>query len=87
MYCNIGHRTLNYQHSLNYRINEDWSLQNIAVYEPGYDQELPNTYFLRNTLSYAVGKHIAVHASAGIKTPGTFATLSTQLAYSKGQVV
>lgn len=73
-----GNRSLFYQHGLSAGIGKKLRFSNLSIYDADYVNEKNNLYFIRNTVSFLVGKHISLNTSLGIKNPGAFSTLAIQ---------
>lgn len=74
----MGNRSLFYQHGLSKNINEKISFSNLTIYDADYRNEKNNIYFIRNTVSLLLNKHISLNAALGIKNPGAFTTVAFQ---------
>lgn len=74
----MGNRSLFYQHGLSKNINPKLRFSNLTIYDADYQNEKNNIYFIRNTVSFLLDKHISLNAALGIKNPGAFATVAFQ---------
>lgn len=78
----IGHRSIGYQHVIGYKFNNQWSINNISLFDTEHTNDKNNIFFIRNMLSYHINKHFIANAAIGIKNPGQFATVSSQYQYN-----
>lgn len=78
----LGHRSLSYQHFVSYSFDEKWSVNNVSFFDTEYNNETNDIFFIRNMLSYNINKHFKANAAIGIKSPGAFATITSQYQYT-----
>ena len=78
----LGHRSVFYQHYINHKFNEKWSVNNVSLFDTEYHNDANNMLFIRNMLSYNINKYFNVNAGIGVKNPGAFATITSQYQYS-----
>lgn len=74
----FGNRSNSYIHIVNYDINNDWSFNNVSIYDTEYSNNENNLFFIRNLLAYKLDDHYKMNAGFGIKNPGAFISLSGQ---------
>ncbi|WP_228234817.1 hypothetical protein [Allomuricauda sp. M10] len=61
---------------IRYTIHPKISVDNLTLFDAGYEDDSNNIYFIRNNMSYALTKSIKANSAIGIKNPGAFGTLS-----------
>lgn len=74
----LGNRSIGYQHFIGYNFNGKWSINNVSSFDTEYADDENNMFFIRNMLSYTLNLHFKANAAIGVKSPGKFATISTQ---------
>lgn len=78
----LGNRSIGYQHFIGYNFNDKWSINNISQFDTEYADDETNIFFIRNMLSYTLNQHFKANLALGVKSPGKFATISTQYEYN-----
>jgi hypothetical protein len=79
----IGNRSTGYQHFIGYSFNDTWSINNVTLLDSEYNNNKNNIFFIRNMLSYRLNDHFKTNVAVGIKNPGTFASLTSQIQFEK----
>lgn len=82
----LGNRSYSYQHSINYKLDSIWSINNISLFDTEYYTDTNTIFFIRNMLGYNVGKHYKINAGVGVKNPGAFSTINGQYQFSKSNL-
>jgi len=82
----VGNRSISYQHIIGYKFNDNWSINNVSLFDTEYTNDKNNIFFIRNMLSYNVNKHFKINVSLGVKNPGAFTTLTTQYQYTSSSI-
>lgn len=79
----IGNRSIAYQQFIGYSFNDTWSINNVTLFDSEYNNNKNNIFFIRNMLSYRLNDHFRTNVAFGIKNPGTFASLTSQIQFEK----
>ncbi|MGW9684854.1 hypothetical protein [Flagellimonas sp. 2504JD1-5] len=74
----FGNRAVSYQHLMDYSLSENWSVNNVTLFDTEYGNEDNNIFFVRNTLSYSLSQSFKTNIAFGVKNPGGFLTGTAQ---------
>jgi hypothetical protein len=79
----FGHRSFTYMHQVNGSFHYKVRLNNLVLFDTDYKNREHKLFFIRTTVSYLLTENIALNAAAGMKSPGSFLTLSAQYRLSR----
>lgn len=74
----FGHRSFAYMHQVNGSFHPKIRLNNLVLFDTDYKNRDHKLFFMRTTVSYMLTENIALNAAAGMKSPGSFLTVSAQ---------
>lgn len=79
----FGHRSFAYMHQVNGSFHPKIRLNNLVLFDTDYKNKEHKLFFMRTTVSYLLTDNIALNAAAGMKSPGSFLTVSAQYRLSR----
>lgn len=74
----IGNRSVSFQHFVNVSFSENWSINNLVLINPEFENDENNIFFIRNSLGYKLSDLIQLNGGVGLKNPGAFMTGNVQ---------
>lgn len=78
-----GHRSVTYMHQAAFPVGDRGRLSNMVLVDKDYGKDKNNIFFVRTAFSLHLLPEVAVHIMAGLKNPGSFATILSQYKLSR----